>query len=68
MPIAMLHIATGRSEEQKHALLVNVTQAIAVSLDAPLESIRVVIQEVPETHWAAGGVTLAERRASKNTY
>ncbi|WP_434726816.1 tautomerase family protein [Pseudomonas sp. Je.1.5.c] len=63
----MLHIAAGRSEEQKHALLVNVTQAIAASLDAPLESIRVVIQEVPETHWAAGGVTLAERRAAKKS-
>ncbi|NBA93650.1 2-hydroxymuconate tautomerase family protein [Pseudomonas sp. R5(2019)] len=64
MPIAMIHIAEGRSEEKKHALLVNVTRAIAESLDAPLESVRVLIQEIPERQWAAGGKTLAERRHS----
>lgn len=62
MPIAMIHLAEGRSEEKKHALLVNVTQAIAQSLDVPVESVRVLLQEIPETQWAAGGKTLAERR------
>ncbi|MCR4160362.1 2-hydroxymuconate tautomerase family protein [Kerstersia gyiorum] len=62
MPIAMIHIAAGRSEETKRALLSNVTEAIARSLDAPVASVRVLLQEVPETHWASGGVTLAERR------
>ncbi|MHC8366909.1 2-hydroxymuconate tautomerase family protein [Pseudomonas sp. ZT5P21] len=62
MPIAMIHLAEGRSEEKKHALLVNVTQAIAQSLDVPVESVRVLLQEIPETQWAAGGKTLAERQ------
>lgn len=62
MPIAMIHLAEGRSEEKKHALLINVTQAIADSLEVPIESVRVLLQEVPETQWAAGGKTLAERR------
>ncbi|MGO3740673.1 2-hydroxymuconate tautomerase family protein [Kerstersia sp.] len=61
MPIAMIHIAAGRSEEAKRALLSNVTEAIARSLDAPIASVRVLLQEVPETQWASGGVTLAER-------
>ena len=65
MPIAMIHIAEGRSEELKHQLLVNVTDAIAKSLNAPIESVRVLIQEIPETHWAAGGKTLAERKRSQ---
>ena len=65
MPIAMIHLAEGRSEEKKHALLVNVTQAIAQSLDVPVESVRVLLQEIPETQWAAGGKTLAERRRGK---
>ena len=65
MPIATLHIAAGRSEKQKRILLDNVTKAIAESLDAPVESIRVLIQEIPETQWAVGGITLAERRAAK---
>lgn len=63
MPIAFIHIAEGRSEPQKRALLHKVTQAIAESLGAPIESVRVLIQEVPATQWAAGGQTLAERRA-----
>ena len=62
MPIAMIHLAEGRSEEKKQALLVNVTQAIAQSLDVPVESVRVLLQEIPETQWTAGGKTLAERR------
>ena len=33
-----------------------------VRVDAPVESIRVVVREVPTTHWAAGDVTIAERR------
>ncbi|MDN4546717.1 2-hydroxymuconate tautomerase [Pseudomonas sp. C32] len=65
MPIAMIHIAEGRSEELKHQLLVNVTEAIAKSLGAPVESVRVLIQEIPETQWAAGGRTLAERKRSQ---
>lgn len=62
MPITMIHLTQGRSEEKKHALMVNVTLAIAESLDIPVESVRVLIQEIPETQWAVGGKTLAERR------
>ncbi|MCD9117157.1 2-hydroxymuconate tautomerase family protein [Pseudomonas bijieensis] len=62
MPIAIINIIEGRSEEKKQALLSNVSKAIADSLDAPLESVRVLIQEYPDTQWAAGGQTIAERR------
>jgi 4-oxalocrotonate tautomerase len=40
-----------------------VTAAIAESLDAPASSIRVVVTEVPLTHWATGDVTLAEKQS-----
>jgi 4-oxalocrotonate tautomerase len=39
-----------------------VTAAIAESLGAPPSSIRVVVTEVPMTHWATGDVTLAEKQ------
>ena len=39
----------------------NYAPAIAESLDAPASSIRVVVTEVPLTHWATGDVTLAEK-------
>nr|WP_254704878.1 4-oxalocrotonate tautomerase [Rhodococcus pyridinivorans] len=32
------------------------------AVDAPLGNIRVVLREVPTTHFAAGDVTIAERQ------
>ena len=40
-----------------------VTAAIADSLNAPAESIRVIVTEVPLTHWATGDVTLQEKQS-----
>ena len=31
-------------------------------VDAPKDNVRVVLREVPATHWAAGDVTIEERR------
>jgi 4-oxalocrotonate tautomerase len=60
MPIAVIHILEGRSPEKKAALLDSVSRAISVSLDAPLESVRVLIQEVPKSLWGIGGNSAAE--------
>lgn len=53
----------GRTPEQVRALISAVTLAVHETVDAPVENIRVVVREVPTTHWAAGDVTIAERRA-----
>ncbi|MBA4501341.1 4-oxalocrotonate tautomerase [Marinobacterium marinum] len=55
MPIANIHIMEGRSDEQKENLIKEVTQAIARSLDAPEESVRVLIDEMPKQHFGIGG-------------
>lgn len=57
MPLAQLYILEGRTEEQKQVLIRNVTEAICKSIDAPAESVRVLIQEVPKTNWGIGGDT-----------
>lgn len=61
MPIAIINIVAGRTEVQKRHLITNVTNAIADSLNAPLVSIRVLVQEVPPEHWGVGAETLVER-------
>ncbi len=61
MPLVEVTMAEGRTPEQVRALLHAVTQAVHESVDAPIPSIRVVVREVPRTHWSAGGVTIAER-------
>jgi 4-oxalocrotonate tautomerase len=57
MPIAQIQIIEGRSAEQIETMISEVTQAIARSLNAPIESVRVVVEEVPKTHWGIGGKT-----------
>ena len=50
MPIAQVHIMEGRSDEQKELLIAEVTRAIAHSLDAPAQNVRVMITEMPKQH------------------
>lgn len=57
MPIIEIRILEGRSDEDKERLIQNVTQAVEQSLGAPLQSIRVLIHELPHKHWAVGGKT-----------
>jgi 4-oxalocrotonate tautomerase len=65
MPIATIHIVEGRDMEKKRRLIAAVSEAIAISLDAPPASIRVLIQEVPAELWGVGQQTVAERRAAR---
>lgn len=60
MPLAQISILEGRDEEQKKTLISEVTRAICDSLDAPQQSVRVVLTEVPSSHWGIGGKTAKE--------
>lgn len=56
MPLVEVTIIEGRSPDRKRAMLQEVAEAVQRTLDAPLESIRVLIREVPAAHWSVGGV------------
>ncbi|OMQ28757.1 4-oxalocrotonate tautomerase [Rhodococcus sp. D-1] len=60
-------LVEGRSPEQLRALIRNLVKAACDAVGAPIEAVRVVIREVPATHWAAGEETIAERRARGET-
>lgn len=62
MPLVQLHILEGRSAEVKKRVIEEVTEALHRSLGAPRENIRVVIYEIPKSHWAVGGVTMEEKQ------
>jgi len=62
MPLVEVTLVEGRAPEQIRALIEALTTAAQTSINAPRESVRVVVREVPATHWAAGGETIAERR------
>ncbi|MGW6401272.1 tautomerase family protein [Streptomyces sp. NPDC055134] len=64
MPLVEITLAEGRAPEQIRTLLADVHQAVHKAIDVPEASIRVVVREVPPTHWSAGGQTLTERAAA----
>lgn len=57
MPIAQIYLMEGRTVDQKRALIEKVTLAIVEAVDAPKESVRVLLQEVPKEHWGIAGVS-----------
>ena len=63
MPLVEVTLVEGRGPEELRALISGLTAAVVESVDAPKENVRVILREVPATHWAAGDVTIAERRA-----
>jgi 4-oxalocrotonate tautomerase len=62
MPLIQVHLAAGRTDEQKRALLTAITEAVHNSIGAPIPSIRVWISEMQPTEFMAGGELLADRR------
>ncbi|MDC5699178.1 tautomerase family protein [Intrasporangium calvum] len=67
VPLVEITLTEGRSPEQLRTLISTVTHAVSDSVAAPIDSIRVVLREVPTTHFAAGDVTIAERSAQQHT-
>jgi 4-oxalocrotonate tautomerase len=62
MPLVEIHLLEGRTDEQKKALLAAVTTAVHDSIGAPLESIRVWVQEFSPKEYMIAGVLAADRR------
>lgn len=61
MPLVAIHLLKGRSKEQKKALLEAVTRAVEESIQAPLETIRVWIQEIPPDEFMTAGTLSSEK-------
>tara|TARA_R110001583_G_scaffold134394_2_gene286112 strand:- start:23907 stop:24146 length:240 start_codon:yes stop_codon:yes gene_type:complete len=57
MPIAHINIMEGRTDEQKEAMVAEVTSAISRTIGAPEENIRVLIHDVPKQNWGIGGTS-----------
>lgn len=64
MPIIQISLVEGRSDEQIRALIRGVTEATATAVSAPIDSIKVIVNEVKPTHWGSGEQTIAEKRNS----
>lgn len=65
MPIIEMHLLAGRTVEQKRRVVAAVSQAAAQALDVNISIVRILITEHGPDEFSVGGVTAAERNASK---
>ena len=56
MPFVQVTMVSGRTVEQKHALIAGLTQAVADALGTPADRVRVAIYEVSQDDWGIGGL------------
>lgn len=60
MPLIEITLGQGRDPDQIRWLIHEVHEAVLRTANTRPEHIRVIVREVPRTHWATGDVTLAE--------
>jgi 4-oxalocrotonate tautomerase len=61
MPIINVQILEGRPKEKVAEVIQNVTKTVSETLDAPVETIRVIVSEIPKTHWGKAGKPMSEQ-------
>jgi 4-oxalocrotonate tautomerase len=66
MPFITVQLIEGRSVEQKHALIKEISEAAIRVLDADPDEVGIVINEVTADDWGVGGVPAAVSRAKKS--
>lgn len=64
MPFITVQIIEGRSVEQKHALIKEISEAAIRVLGADPDNVRIVINEVTADDWGVGGIPVAISRTN----
>lgn len=60
MPICQIYMLEGRTVEQKRTLIAKITEAMHDSIGAPVETVRVIITEMPKEHFGIAGKSAGE--------
>jgi len=66
MPEITISLAAGRTEEQKTAMMRDITDAVVKNLGVDAEFVVIQINEAPLTNKMKGGKTYAERRPGQS--
>jgi 4-oxalocrotonate tautomerase len=61
MPFITVKMLEGRTQEQKKALVKEITDAIERTCDAKPENTLVLVEDVSREMWAKGGVMISEQ-------
>ncbi|WP_066176034.1 2-hydroxymuconate tautomerase [Bacillus marinisedimentorum] len=60
MPYVTIKLLSGRTDEQKRAMVEKVTEAVSETANAPKEKIAVFIEEMEKSEYAVGGKLLSD--------
>ena len=60
MPIVQVYVWKGFGEEKAKKVIKNITK-VFVDLDIPEHAVEVVVNEIPKSHWVAGGEPASEK-------
>lgn len=61
MPYVTVKMIEGRTDEQKRALVKEVTEAVSRTVNAPVENVTVFIEEMPKNHYGVAGVLFSDK-------
>jgi len=61
MPLVQVSLVEGRPAELEEELIAELTETVVRVLDAPRESVRVILYGVPAERWGVAGVAKAVR-------
>jgi 4-oxalocrotonate tautomerase len=61
MPLVQVSLIEGRPADVVELLIAELTDTVVRVLDAPRESVRVILYDVPPDRWGVGGVSKAAR-------
>lgn len=61
MPFIQINILKGRPPEKKEKLIHEVTNVVADVLEAPVQSVRIMINELEPEHWGIAGESVKKR-------
>lgn len=65
MPIVTISLMKGRPPERIQDMTRAVSHAIADAIDAPIETVRVIVHEMEDHQYAVGGRPIAEVKAER---
>ncbi len=60
MPIVQIHLMEGRTDDQKRALVKEVTQAVCATVNVPPEKVRIILSDMPPNGYAVGGTLVLD--------
>ncbi len=63
MPEVVVYAIGGRSQEQKHGLCKDISEAVMKNYSVPADAVVVTLVETPKTDKAKGGVLFSEMPA-----